>query len=165
MIALFTALLVLIAAYAGWSRLRHVRLKADCVAAFELAYAETSARPAFEMAYSYGEPVFEVRFASRSEMAAAAAANAAFLDAIDAVCANRGRKRQFKAQRSVSFRHPQEGEPVVRHCCDAMRAHVGREITYSENARAYGLRTPQVGTPPLTIAHCPWCGSSLPSAA
>jgi hypothetical protein len=159
--ALFAALLILIAGYAVFARRRHVRLQADCAAAFERAYAATAPRPAFEMSYSYDEPVFQVAFASRNAMQAAATENAAFLRAIDEVCKERGKKRQFKAQRAVFFQHPSQDEPVVAHCCDTMRAQVGRTIAFSEGTRSFGLRTSLVGTPPLAIAHCPWCGSTL----
>jgi hypothetical protein len=160
--ALFAALVFLIAAYAVFARRRHRRLEADCRAAFERAYEATSPRPAFEMGYSYGEPVFQVAFASKDAMQAAAGANAAFLRAIDETCRTRGRKRQFKAQRAVFFQHPTQAESAVAHCCATMRAQAGHLIAYSEGARAYGLRTSIVGTPPLPIAHCPWCGSTLP---
>jgi hypothetical protein len=160
------ALLVflLLATYAVLARRRHLRLKADCQAAFDRCYATTSPRPVHEMSYSYGEPVFLVQFASKHDETAAAAANAAYLREIDELCRTRGRKRQFKAARSVFFRHPADDEPVVRHCCEAMRAQVGRAVAYSEGARSYGLRTSTVGTPPLAIAHCPWCGAALPPA-
>ncbi len=161
MIILFAALLLLIAAFLVFERRRHTRLKAACFAAFETVYADTVPRPAFEMGYSYGEPVFRVAFASRVANQSAAAANAAFLVAIDDLCKTRGRKRQFKAQRAVFFQHPQEDERAVLHCCDAMRAQVGRSVAYSGEARAYGLKTSIVGTPALPIAHCPWCGSAL----
>jgi hypothetical protein len=160
--ALFAALVFLIAAYAVFARRRHRRLEADCRAAFGRAYAATSPPPGFEMDYSYGEPVFQVAFASKDAMQAAADANAAFLRAIDETCRTRGRKRQFKAGRAVFFQHPAQAEPEVAHCCATMRAQAGRLIAYSEGARAYGLRTSIVGTPPLPIAHCPWCGSTLP---
>ncbi len=160
------ALLVflLLAAYALLARRRHLRLKAACDAAFERCYGATSPRPSQEMSYSYGEPVFLVQFASREDASAAADANAAYLRAIGELCAKRGRKRQFKAERSVFFRHPTDDEPIVRHCCDAMRAQVGQAITYADGAKQYGLRTSKVGTPPLAIAHCPWCGSAVPPA-
>ena len=161
MTALFACLLLAIVAYAVFARRRHVRLQADCTTAFEQTYATTSPRPALEMAYSYGEPVFQVKFASRDAMQAAAEPNAAFLRVIDALCKGRGRKRQFKAQRAVYFQHPQEDEPVVTHCCETMRAQVGRTIAFSEGARAYGLKTSIVGTPPVAIACCPWCGTRL----
>jgi hypothetical protein len=107
-----------------------------------------------------------VRFASRADAAAATDANHAFLREIGELCKDRGRKRQFKAERSVFFRYPEDpDEARVAHCCDAMRAHVGREIAYSESARTYGLRTSRAGTPPLPIAHCPWCGTALPPSA
>ena len=162
MIAVFALLIALIAAHAAWSRMRHVRLKAACVAAFEHAYSLVAPRPGFEMDYSYGEPVFEVRFGSRAEKQAAADANAAFLGAIDTLCKDRGRKRQFKAQRAVSFRHPDEGEAVARHCCDAMRAQIGKAVAYQAQPAAYGLKTSNIDTPVLPIAHCPWCGVPLP---
>jgi hypothetical protein len=160
------ALLVflLLAAYAILARRRHLRLKAACDAAFERCYGATSPRPSQEMSYSYGEPVFLVQFASREDASAAADANAAYLREIGELCAKRGRKRQFKAERSVFFRHPTDDGPVVRHCCDAMRAQVGQAITYADGAKQYGLRTSKVGTPPLAIAHCPWCGSAVPPA-
>jgi hypothetical protein len=114
------------------------------------------------MGYSYGEPVFKVEFVSKTAQAAAADANAAFLQAIDTLCKDRGRKRQFRAQRAVFFQHPGDGEPAATHCCDAMRAQVGRAIVYADNVKAYGLKTSAAGTPALPIAHCPWCGSTLP---
>jgi hypothetical protein len=151
------------AAYAIVMRRRHLRLRAACNAAFDDAYASVTPTPGFEMAYSYGEPVFQVAFASSADLQAAAAANAAFLRAIDELCKDRGRKRQFKAQRSVFFQHPEEDAPiVVTHCCDTMRAQVGKAVAYEPARRAYGLRTSKVGTPALPIAHCPWCGSALP---
>jgi hypothetical protein len=159
---LFACLLLALAGYAVFARRRHQRLTADCNAAFERAYAATSPRPAFEMAYSYGEPVFQVRFASRADMQAAADTNAAFLRDIAKICEHRGRKRQFNAERAVFFQHPTEDEPEVMHCCETMRAQVGRTITCSAGARGYGLRTSSVGTPPVPIACCPWCGSTLP---
>ena len=162
---LFAALLLLIAGYVVFDRRRHARLKAACVAAFEQAYAATSPLPAFEMSYSYGEPVFKVEFASKEAMQAAAGANGAFLQAIDILCRDRGRKRQFKAQRAVFFRHPADDEPVVTHCCDTMRSQVGRTIVYQGDMKRYGLKTSIVGTPALAIAHCPWCGSRLPPPA
>ena len=163
--ALTTVILLvclLLTAYAVLSHRRHLRLKAACTAAFERCYAATAPRPGYEMSYSYGEPVFLVQFESRDAAAAAAAANGAFLREIDVLCKTRGRKRQFKAERAVFFRHPQEDEPVVMHCCATMRAQVDRTIAYSPDAKAYGLKTSKVGTPPLAIAHCPWCGSTLP---
>jgi hypothetical protein len=159
---LFACLLLAIAAYVVFERRRHSRLKAACSAAFGQAYAATSPRPAFEMSYSYGEPVFQVMFATRDDMQAAAAANATFLRAIDELCKDRGRKRRFKAERAVFFQHPSEDELQVAHCCATMRAQVDRTIAYSPEARSYGLKTSRVGTPPLAIAHCPWCGSDLP---
>jgi hypothetical protein len=159
---LFTCLLLVVVAWAVVDRRRHARLKAACVAAFEHAYSLVSPRPGFEMGYSYGEPVFQLRFASRADIQAAAAANAAFLAAIDALCKDRGRKRQFKAQRAVFFQHPADDEPVVAHCCDAMRAQVGKAVAYEPAQRAYGLKTSIIGTPVVPISHCPWCGVSLP---
>ena len=153
---------LLLTAYAVVSRQRHLKLKAACQAAFERCYAATTPRPGYEMSYSYGEPVFLVQFAGKEAASEAAEANRAFLREIDQLCAKRGRKRQFKAERAVFFRYPSDDEPVARHCCDTMRAQVGQAIAYSEGARSYGLRTSKVGTPPLAIAHCPWCGSSLP---
>lgn len=161
MTALFAALLLAIVGYAAFQRRRHVRLKTACVVAFEHAYALVSPCPMFEMDYSYGEPVFQVHFSSKADMQAAADANAAFLGAIDTLCKDRGRRRQFKAVRAVFFQHPAEDDRVVTHCCDTLRAQVGKAIVYSPEARAYGLRTPNVGTPSLGIAHCPWCGSVL----
>ena len=152
---------LLIAAYVVFDRRRHARLKAACTSAFEQVYAATSPRPSFEMSYSYGEPVFKVEYASKEAMQAAAGANATFLQAIDALCKDRGRKRQFKAQRAVFFRHPTDEEAAVTHCCETMRAQVGRTIVYADNVKTYGIRTSIVGTPTLTIAHCPWCGASL----
>jgi hypothetical protein len=153
---------LLLTAYAVLARRRHLRLKAPCVAAFERCYAATSPRPFFEMSYSYGEPTFLVQFASKADASAAADANTLFLRDIGALCKDRGRKRQFKAERSVFFRYPEDpDEAKVRHCCDTMRAQVGQAIVYSENTRTYGLRTSKVGTPALPIAHCPWCGSTL----
>jgi hypothetical protein len=165
LILLFACLLLAIAAWIVFDRRRHTRLKAACGAAFEQAYSSTLRKPALEMGYSYGEPVFQVMFAARDDMLAAAGANAAFLQAIDELCKNRGRKRRFKAQRAVFFQHPSEDEPVVQHCCATMRAQVDRTVAYSPDARAYGLKTSKVGTPPLAIAHCPWCGSGLPPEA
>ena len=163
--AVLTLLVLLLAAafvaYAVATRRRHLRLRAACRSAFDAAYASTSPAPTFEMAYSYGEPVFQVAFASKAALQAAADANAAFLRTIDELCKDRGRKRQFKAQRSVFFQHPEEAEPVVLHCCDAMRAQVGKAVAYEPSRRAYGLPTSKVGTPVLPISHCPWCGSAL----
>ena len=164
MTLLFTCLLLAVVAWIVIDRRRHARLKTACVAAFEHAYSLVSPRPGFEMGYSYGEPVFQLQFASRAHMQAAADANAAFLAAIDALCRDRGRKRQFKAQRAVFFQHPGEDEPVAAHCCDAMRAQIGKAVAYETARRAYGLRTSIIGTPVLPISHCPWCGSSLPPA-
>ncbi len=161
---LTTAILLvclLLTAYAVLARRRHLRLKAACEAAFGRCYAATAPRPVFEMSYSYGEPAFLVQFASKADAAAAADANTAFLREIGELCEKRGRKRQFKAERSVFFRYPTDDEPVVRHCCETMRAQVGRTIAYSKNTRTYGLSTSKVGTPPLAIVHCPWCGSAL----
>ena len=155
---------LLLTAYAVLARRRHVRLKAACQAAFDRCYAATTPRPVYEMSYSYGEPVFLVQFAAKDDAAVAADANRAFLAEIGELCKDRGRKRAFKAERAVFFRFPTDDEPVVRHCCDPMRAQVGRAIAYSEDAKSYGLRTSKVGTPPLAIAHCPWCGSALPPA-
>jgi hypothetical protein len=154
---------LLLTVYAVLARRRHLRLKTACAAAFERCYAATSPRPLFEMSYSYGEPAFLVQFASKADVTAAADANNGFLQEIGELCKDRGRKRQFKAARSVFFRYPKDpDEAVVRHCCDAMRAQVGLAVAYSDNARTYGLRTSRIGTPPLPIAHCPWCGSALP---
>jgi hypothetical protein len=161
---LIACLLLAVAGYAVFARRRHQRLRADCSAAFERAYATTSPQPAFEMAYSYGEPVFKVQFASKEAMASAADTNAAFLRAVAEICKDLGRKRQFKAERAVYFRHPDDDAPVVVHCCDTMSAQVGRTIAFSEGAKAYGLKTSIVGTPPIAIARCPWCGSTLPPA-
>jgi hypothetical protein len=160
---LFAALLLLIAGYVVVDRRRHARLETACTAAWEQAYGTTSPRPSFEMGYSYGEPVFKIEFASKAAQLAAADANAAFLHAIDALCKDRGRKRQFKAQRAVFFQHPGDDEAAVAHCCDTMRAQVGRTIVYADNVKTYGLKTSIVGTPALRIAHCPWCGVSLPT--
>ena len=162
MTALLACILVAIVAYALHARRRHKRLQADAVAAFERIYAATSPRPAFDMGYSYGEPVFQLKFASKADQHAAVDANAAFLRAIDDLCKGRGRKRQFKAERAVFFQHPAQAAEAVTHCCAKMRAQVGKAIAYSEEARAYGLRTSKVGTPALPIAHCPWCGSAVP---
>ena len=157
--------LLLLTVYAVLARRRHLRLKASCAAAFERCYAATSPRPRFEMSYSYGEPVFLAQFASKAHASAAAAANTAFLSEIGELCKDRGRKRQFKAERSVFFRYPDDPDEVrVTHCCDAMRAQLGRAVMYSESTREYGLRTSELGTATLAIAHCPWCGSSLPPA-
>jgi hypothetical protein len=154
---------LLLSVYAVLARRRHLRLKAACLAAFERGYGVTSPQPAFEMSYSYGEPAFLVQFASKADATAASAANHAFLREIDALCKDRGRKRQFKAERSVFFRHPADpDEARVRHCCETMRAQVGHAIAYSEDTKAYGLRTSKVGTPVLLIGHCPWCGRALP---
>ena len=161
MIALFACLIAAVATYLIFERRRHARLRDACAMAFDAAYSDTAPPPRFEMNYSYGEPVFQVAFGSKDALQAAAAANASFLAAIDVLCKDRGRKRQFKASRAVFFQHPEEDRPVVIHCCDAMRAQVGRAIAYSDDARAYGLKTSQVGTPALPIAHCPWCGVSL----
>lgn len=155
------ALLLLIAAYAVHARRRHARLQAACVAAFERIYATTSPRPTFDMGYSYGEPVFQLQFANKTDLQAAADANAEFLRAIDELCKNRGRKRQFKAARAVFFQHPDNDRRVVTHCCESMRAQVGKAVAFDEPTRRYGLKTSKVGAPPLPIAHCPWCGSVL----
>jgi hypothetical protein len=162
LIALFAALLLLIAVFLVLERRRHARLKIACFAAFEQCYAATVPRPSFEMGYSYGEPVFKIEFVSQADLQAATLANEAFLRAIDELCKKRGRKRQFKAQRAVFFQHPRDDDPVVMHCCATMRAQVDRLVAYSPEARAYGLMTSKVGTPALPIAHCPWCGVSLP---
>lgn len=164
MTALFAVLLLLIAGYVVFDRRRHARLQAACTAAWAQAYAGTVPRPSFEMGYSYGEPVFKIEFASKAAVAAAADANAAFLQSIDALCKDRGRKRRFQARRAVFFRHPDDDGPAVAHCCDAMRAQVGRTIVYADNVKTYGLKTSIVGTPALPIAHCPWCGTALPTA-
>jgi hypothetical protein len=157
---------LLLTVYAVLARRRHLRLKTACAAAFERCYAATSPRPLLEMSYSYGEPAFLVQFASKADASAATDANQAFLREIGELCKGRGRKRQFKAERSVFFRYPADpDEARVAHCCEAMRAQIGRTIAYSENTRTYGLNTSKVGTPTLAIAHCPWCGSALPPAA
>ena len=165
LIALFACLIAAVVTYLIFERRRHARLRAACAMAFDAAYSGTTPLPGFEMSYSYGEPVFQVAFASKDAMQAAAAANASFLVAIDVLCKDRGRKRQFKAQRAVYFQSPEEDRPVVTHCCDTMRTQVGRTVAYSENTRTYGLKTSKVGTPALPIAHCPWCGASLPPPA
>ena len=166
MTAIILLVCLLLTVYAVLARRRHVRLKAACEAAFERGYAAMSPRPRFEMSYSYGEPAFLVQFASKADASAAADANQAFLREIGELCKDRGRKRQFKAERSVFFRHPADpDEARVVHCCEAMRGQLGRAIAYSENTRTYGLGTSRIGTPPLAIAHCPWCGSTLPPAA
>ena len=161
MIALFACLIAAVITYLIFERRRHARLRAACAMAFDAAYADTTPVPGFEMSYSYGEPVFQVAFASKDAMQAAAAANASFLAAIDVLCKDRGRKRQFKASRAVFFQHPEEAKPVVVHCCEAMRAQVGRTVAYDDDARAYGLKPARAGVPALPIAHCPWCGVSL----
>lgn len=161
MIALFACLIAAVITYLIFERRRHARLRAACAMAFDAAYADTTPVPGFEMGYSYGEPVFQVAFASKSAMQAAAAANAAFLAAIDVLCKDRGRKRQFKASRAVFFQHPEEAKPVVVHCCDAMRAQVGRTVAYDDDTRAYRLKPAKAGAPALPIAYCPWCGVSL----
>ena len=156
---------LLLTAYAVLARRRHLRLKAACDAAFERCYAATAPRPLFEMSYSYGEPAFLVQFASRADATAAAGANTAFQREIGELCKDRGRRRQFKAERSVFFRYPADpDEARVAHCCEAMRAQVGHAIAYAENTKTYGLRTSKVATPALPIVHCPWCGSTLPPA-
>ena len=165
MTTLILLVCLLLTTYAVLAQRRHRRLKAACQAAFDRCYAATTPRPGYEMSYSYGEPVFLVQFAAKEDASAAADANRAFLLAIGELCKTRGRKREFKADRAVFFRFPTDDEPVVRHCCDAMRGQVGRAIIYAEDTRGYGLRTSKVGTPPLAIAHCPWCGSGLPPAA
>jgi len=153
---------IALAVYALLARRRHLRLKRACADAFARSYASTSPIPMFEMAYSYGEPVFQVMFASKADMQAAADANTAFLRAIAQACADRGRRRRpFKAERAVFFQHPPIDEPVVTHCCAAMRAQIGKTIAYSKEAKAYGLKTSNVGTPAVPIARCPWCGSAL----
>ena len=162
MTALFAALLLLIAGYVVFDRHRHARLKAACTAAYATTYAATTPPPSFEMGYSYGEPVFKIEFASKEALQAAADANAAFLRSIAVLCKDSGRKRQFKADRAVFFQHPGDDELAAVHCCDTLRAQLGRTIVYSHNVRSYGLRTSIVGTPALPIAHCPWCGASLP---
>lgn len=162
MTALFAALLLLIAGYAVFDRRRHARLKAACTAAYATTYAATATPPSFEMGYSYGEPVFKIEFASKEALQAAADANAAFLRSVAVLCKDSGRKRQFKADRAVFFQHSGADELVAAHCCDTLRAQLGRTIVYAPNVRSYGLRTSIVGTPALPIAHCPWCGSSLP---
>jgi len=164
LLALFAALIAAIATYAIFARQRHVRLRDACTMAFDAAYATTRPVPAFEMSYSYGEPVFQVAFGSKDAMQAAATANASFLAAIDVLCKDRGRKRQFKAQRAVFFQHPDEDKPVVTHCCDAMRANVGTVVAFDEATRRYGLRAATAGMSALPIAHCPWCGATLPPA-
>ena len=161
MIALFAALIAAVVTYLIFERRRDARLRDACTMAFEAAYAGTTPAPGFEMTHSYGEPVFQVVFASRDAMQAAAAANASFVAAIDVLCKDRGRKRQFKAQRSVFFRHPEVDRPVVVHCCETMRAQVDKAVAFDAPTRRYGLRTSKVGTPALPIAYCPWCGVSL----
>ena len=156
---------IALAAYAVLARRRHLRLKRACMDAFMRSYASTLPVPAYEMAYSYGEPVFQVMFASRADMQAATEANAEFLRAIGLACADRGRRRPFKAERAVFFQHPATGEPAVTHCCATMRAQVGKTIGYAKEAKAYGLKTSSVGTPAVPIARCPWCGSTLPPDA
>jgi hypothetical protein len=168
--ALLTLLLVL-AAYAVFGRRRHVRLKRECLAALTRIYASTSPAPSFEMSYSYGEPVFQVRFASQGAMAAAAdaGANAAFVQAIAELCKDRGRNRRFNAERAVFFEHPPvDARPVV-HCCARMQAQADLAdrpdalISYSASANAYGLRARARGTGAVAIAFCPWCAAPLPA--
>jgi len=167
----FLALLLLIAAYAVFGRRRHARLKAACQAEFTRLYASTTPAPSFEMSYSYGEPVFQVRFASQDAMAAAAQANAAFLRAMDVLCRERGRKRPFKAERAVFFEYPPVDAPPVVHCCATMQAQAGptgsadAAIAYAARTNAYGLRGPGRGAAVLAIAFCPWCGTALPAPA
>ena len=171
MTILFLCILLALAAYAAFARHRHVRLRADCVAAFTRTYASTSPPPAFEMAYSYGVPVFEVHFASQADRSAAVAAgtNDAFLRAIGGVCRHRGSKRQpFDAKRAVFFNCPpeeasDEPEPVA-HCCARMKSelaeHPDRLVVHPMRSGEYGLRTHDAGGI-VAIAFCPWCGSDL----
>ena len=158
-------LFAVLAVYGILARQRHLRLKRACTAAFTRCYAATSPQPAFEMAYSYLEPIFQVLFASAAALAAAADANAMFLREIDELCKDRGRKRQFKAQRAVFFQHPPVDEPAVRHCCETMQAQVAHTISYAPDSRSYGLKPSKAGAAPVAIARCPWCGSTLPPPA
>jgi hypothetical protein len=43
-----------------------------------------------------------------------------------------------------------------------MRAQLKQTIAYSSEARVYGIRTSNIGTPAVPISRCPWCGSNLP---
>jgi hypothetical protein len=171
---LILSILIALAAYALHARLRHRRLKSACVAAFASSFATASPAPTLEMSYSYGEPVFQVRFASRADLAAAAGsgANASFLRAIDALCRNRGRRRRpFRAERAVFFSHPPEEDPAgpqqPTHCCARMQAEADPAnggdplIAYATASSAYGLRR---GTSVVAIGFCPWCGTRLPGA-
>lgn len=169
----FLCIFLLLVAYAVIERQRHVRLKAGCRAAFTRIYASSSPTPTFVMAYSYGEPLFQIRFASQADMAADAVANGAFLRAIDDLCKNRGRKRRpFKAERAVFFSHSQNDavpqHVSVIHCCSQMQSQAdlvspASLISYSTSSRAYGLSVHDGGDSSATISFCPWCGSKLPA--
>jgi hypothetical protein len=167
------SLFLLLAAYAILSRRRHLRLKRACLAAFTRIYASTSPAPTFEMAYSYGEPTFQIDFPSQAAMAAAgeAGANGAFLHAIDALCKDRGRRRRpFKAERAVYFTHPPLARPDSKvHCCARMQAQAdltaaaGRWISYSARSDEYALGRDAAGGG-AAIEFCPWCGTRLQGA-
>ena len=169
----FLFLFLLLAAYAALSRRRHVRLKSACLAAFARSYASTSPTPTFEMAYSYGEPTFQIGFPSQAAMAAAgeAGANGAFLRAIDELCKDRGRRRRpFKAERAVYFTHPPVARPDRKiHCCARMQAQAdlvaasGRWISYSTRSDEYALGRDAAGGG-VAIEFCPWCGTRLQGA-
>jgi hypothetical protein len=169
----FLSLFLLLAAYAALSRRRHVRLKSACLAAFTRIYASTSPAPTFEMAYSYGEPAFQIGFPSQAAMASAgeAGANGAFLRAVDELCKDRGRQRRpFKAERAVYFTHPPVARPDRKiHCCAQMQAQAdladasGRWISYSTRSDAYALGRDAAGGA-VAIEFCPWCGTRLQGA-
>jgi len=170
----FLFLFLLLAAYAALSRRRHVRLKSACLAAFARSYASTSPTPTFEMAYSYGEPTFQIGFPSQAAMAAAgeAGANGAFLRAIDELCKDRGRRRRpFKAERAVYFTHPPVARPDRKiHCCARMQAQAdlvaasGRWISYSTRSDEYALGRDAAAGGGVAIEFCPWCGTRLQGA-
>jgi hypothetical protein len=158
---------LVLTAFAVLARRRHLRLKAACEAAFARCYGAT-ARPSFEMSYSYGEPAFLVQFASRQDAAAAADANNAFLREIGELCKDRGRKRQFKAERAVFFRYPVDpDEARAVQCCARMQAQVdlGPSASIVHPApHDYRLRAHERGTSAVAIDFCPWCGTALGTA-
>ncbi|RTL43895.1 MAG: hypothetical protein EKK53_09285 [Burkholderiales bacterium] len=64
----------------------------------------------------------------------------------------------------------------MKHCCARMQAQVDFScpdhpeldacpealIRYSDKFREYGLRIHDGGSGSVAIAHCPWCGATLP---
>ncbi len=55
--------------------------------------------------------------------------------------------------------------PAIGECCEQMRAvldNAESALVYVAKFREYGLNVLDGGSSFIVIAHCPWCGRSLP---